>query len=125
MAQLKEPARAAGARQRTMLPTDLQRCIEECLACHRVCLTMSSQHCLMRGGEHVAPEHFRMMMACAEMCRAAASVMMIGVDQMSRVCAACAEICDACAQSCQNLDGMGPCIEACKRCADSCRSMAI
>jgi hypothetical protein len=125
MAQYQQPARAGGAHAASMLPTDLQRCIEECLDCHRMCLTMASQHCLVRGGEHVAPEHFRMMMACAEVCRASAAVMMIGADQMNRVCAACAEICDACAESCAKLDGMGPCIEACKRCADACRSMAV
>jgi hypothetical protein len=103
---------------------DVQRCIEACLDCHRVCLTMASQHCLVHGGEHVAPEHFRLMMVCAEICRTAASVMMIGSDQMNRVCQACAEICEACAESCQNLDGMGPCIQACRDCADACRQMA-
>jgi hypothetical protein len=125
MAQYQQPGQARGKQPATILPTDLQRCIEECLTCHRVCLTMAAQHCLAHGGEHVAPEHFRMMMACAEVCRAAAAVMMIGVDQMNRVCGACAEICDACARSCQNLDGMGPCVETCKRCADACRSMAV
>jgi hypothetical protein len=125
MAQVQQPKRARGPQHGSLLPTDLQRCIEECLDCHRVCLSMASQHCLVSGGEHVAPEHFRTMMACAEMCRAAAAVMMIGTEQMARVCAACAEICDACAKSCENLDGMGPCIEACRRCAEACRQMAV
>lgn len=125
MAQFQQPGRAAGPQHGTLLPTDLQRCIEECLDCHRMCLTMASQHCLVRGGAHVAPEHFRLMMACAEMCRAAAAVMMIGTDRMSGVCAVCADICDACAESCADLDGMGPCVEACKRCADTCRAMAV
>jgi hypothetical protein len=123
MAQAKDPSRTA--RQHSVIPMDVQRCIEACLDCHRVCLTMASQHCLVRGGAHVAPEHFRLMMVCAEICHTAASVMMIGSDQMSRVCGACAEICDACAESCRDLDGMGACIEACRRCAESCRQMAI
>ena len=122
MAQFKEPARAA--RGHAALPANVQHCIEACLACHRTCLTMASQHCLAQGGAHVAPEHFRLMMACAEMCRAAAAVMMIGNDQMKRVCAACAAICDACAESCAALDGMAECVEACRRCADACRQMA-
>jgi hypothetical protein len=122
MAQAKEPVRAA--RRQGIVPMDVQRCIEACLDCHRVCLTMSSQHCLVHGGEHVAPAHFRLMMVCAEMCRTAASVMMIGSDQMGRVCGACAAICDDCADSCDALDGMAACVEACRRCADACREMA-
>lgn len=125
MAQYREPQRATPQRARAAAPMDVQRCIDACLDCHRMCLSMASQHCLVRGGEHVAPEHFRTMMVCAEICRTAASVMMIGSDQMGRVCAACAAICEACAESCQDLDGMGPCVEACRRCANACSHMAI
>ena len=102
----------------------MQACIDACLRCHDTCLTMASQHCLELGGEHVAPGHFRLMLACAEICRAAAAIMMIGVDQHARVCAACAEICDACAQSCERVGDMQDCVQACRTCAESCRQMA-
>ena len=122
MAQVQEPRRAT--RPPARLSPQVQRCIEACLDCHRTCLTMASQHCLVAGGDHVAPEHFRQMMACAEICRSAAAIMMIGDDQMRPVCAVCAEICDACAESCAGLDGMEACVEACKGCAETCRQMA-
>ncbi len=122
MAQVQEPRRARQAH--TQHSPQVELCIEACLDCHRTCLTMASQHCLVAGGGHVAPEHFRQMMACAEICRSAAAIMMIGVDQMHRVCAACAEICDACAESCAALDGMEECVETCRNCAETCRQMA-
>ncbi len=34
----------------------------------------------------------RLLLACAEICRAAASVMLIGAPQHKSICAACAEI---------------------------------
>ncbi len=122
MAHVQEPRRAK--QPHAHLPPQINGCIEACLDCHRTCLTMASQHCLVAGGEHVAPEHFRHMMACAEICRAAAAIMMIGVDQMHKVCAACAEICDTCAASCAKLDGMEECVRACRNCAEACRRMA-
>lgn len=122
MAQVQEQRRAAGLQ--ALLSPQVRQCIEACLDCHRTCLTMAAQHCLAEGGEHVAPEHFRHMMACAEICRSAAAIMMIGIDRMQPVCAVCAEICDDCAESCAALDGMQACVEACKRCAETCRRMA-
>lgn len=44
----------------------MQECIENCLACYRVCLSTAMSHCLEAGGEHTKPPHFRLMMACAE-----------------------------------------------------------
>ena len=109
-----------------MTSTDdrLDACIEACLACHRTCLTMAMQHCLERGGEHVAPDHFRLMIACAEICASAARFMMIGTPHHRHVCAECAEICAECAEACARMDGMAPCAEACRRCAEACRRMA-
>ena len=53
------------------LSADLQACIDECLRCYQTCLGTAMGYCLEQGGRHVAPEHFRLMMACAEICRAA------------------------------------------------------
>ncbi len=103
---------------------EMRACIDECLRCHAVCLGMASGHCLEAGGPHVAPPHFRLMLTCAETCRAAASVMLIGTDLHRSMCRTCAEACEACAQSCEGLDGMEECIAACRRCAQSCRAAA-
>ncbi|CAB3854274.1 four-helix bundle copper-binding protein [Achromobacter denitrificans] len=103
---------------------EMEDCISRCLACYRSCLQAASQHCLEAGGEHVEPGHFRLMMACAEVCRSAAHTMLIGVELHDRVCAACAEMCRACAESCSRLDGMDECEDACTRCAQACERMA-
>ena len=106
------------------LSKDMQTCIEACSHCHMTCLSMASNHCLEAGGQHVAPEHFRLMMACSEICRTSATLMLIGMPQHKPVCAACATICDDCADSCEQVGGMEACVEACRRCAESCRRMA-
>jgi hypothetical protein len=103
---------------------ELVRCIARCTACHETCLQGAARHCLEQGGAHVAPQHFRLMLACAEICRTSAAIMSIGVPQHRSVCAACAEICIACAQSCDAIDGMEACAEACRECAKSCAAMA-
>lgn len=108
----------------TSTDVDMEQCISRCLECYRSCLQTASQHCLEAGGAHVEPDHFRLMMACAEICRAAAHTMLIGVEQHGRVCAACAQLCKACAGSCAGLDGMDECEQACRQCAQACEKMA-
>jgi hypothetical protein len=103
---------------------NMQACIDDCLRCHQACFGMASHHCLEVGGKHLEAEHMRLMLACAEICRAAAAVMLTGVEQHKMVCAACAEICEACARSCEAIGDMDSCVEACRRCAESCRRMA-
>ena len=104
--------------------SEMQKCTDECLRCYSVCLSMAMNHCLEVGGEHVAPQHFRLMMACAEICRTAAHFMLIGSRHHKHTCAECAEICEECARDCERLDGMQECVEACRRCAESCRKMS-
>jgi hypothetical protein len=106
------------------IDADMQACIDECLRCHQTCLGMAMTHCLEQGGRHVEPDHFRLMIACAELCRAAAAVMLTGSPLHVHACAAAAEACAACASSCDGLDGMQDCVIACRDCADSCRRMA-
>src|SRR5688572_7902204 len=82
---------------------EMQSCIEECLGCYQTCIGMAMSHCLVQGGRHVEPAHFRLMISCAEMCRASAHIMLTGTDVHKASCAACAEICAACAISCAGL----------------------
>ena len=103
---------------------NMQKCIDECLRCYSVCLGMAMHHCLEVGREHVEPKHFRLMMACAEICRTAAHFMLIGSEHHRHTCAECAEICDECARDCERLGDMQECVDACRRCAESCRRMA-
>jgi hypothetical protein len=106
------------------LSPEMQACLDDCLRCYRTCLGEASAHCLEAGGKHVAPDHFRLMMACAEICRALAHFMLIGVPQHKATCRACAEVCEACAASCEEVGDMDECVRACRRCAESCRAMA-
>lgn len=106
------------------LDSAMQACVDTCLDCHTVCLSTASRHCLEAGGDHVRPVHFRLMMACAEICRTSAAFMSIGVPQHTKVCAVCAEVCEACAESCASVGDMDECVDACRRCAASCREMA-
>lgn len=106
------------------LPSDMQACVEACLRCHSTCLGMSSHHCLEAGGKHVEAQHFRLMLACAEMCRASAAMMLIGTEHHRASCRACAEVCDACAKSCEEVGAMEECVQACRACAEHCHKMA-
>jgi hypothetical protein len=85
---------------------DMQACIGECLRCYRNCLDMASHHCHEAGGQHVAAVQMPLMLACAEIWRASAAILLIGIEQRGKVCAVCAEICEACARTCEAIGGM-------------------
>lgn len=108
----------------TATQTSMQSCIEDCLHCYRTCLQTAMTHCLEAGGPHTEPEHFRLMMNCAEICRTSAEFMMSKSRLHAAVCAACAEVCRACADSCEQIGAMDECVQACRSCMDSCRQMA-
>ena len=102
----------------------MQRCIEQCLACYQSCQRMALNHCLERGGRHVEPQHFRLMIDCAEICRTRAAFMLSGSPRHRLTCGVCAELCRACADSCEQLGDMQECVDACRACARSCAEMA-
>jgi hypothetical protein len=106
------------------LSPEVRACIEECQRCHAVCLSTAMNHCLQQGGKHVEPQHFKLMMACAEICQTAANFMLIGTPHHKHTCAECAEICEECANNCEQVGGMEDCVQQCRRCAESCRKMA-
>lgn len=103
---------------------EMQACIDECLQCYQTCLGMSTSHCLKLGGAHAAPEHVQLMLACAEICRASAQVMIIGSSHHKHLCAECADICEDCANECERVGDMDDCVQACRSCAASCQKMA-
>ena len=102
---------------------ELQLCIDTCLDCFKTCQQMALTHCLEVGGLHVAPDHFRLMLDCAELCRTAATLMMHGSPAHIEVCRLCADVCRKCASSCEKLSGMEECVRECERCADLCERM--
>ena len=107
----------------TMSP-EIRACINECLGCYQTCLGTAMTHCLETGGKHTEPAHFRLMMACAEICRVSAHFMLLASPHHKHTCKECAEICDECAEDCERIGDMKECVDACRRCAESCRRMA-
>jgi hypothetical protein len=106
------------------MSNEMRTCIEECQSCHAVCLGTAMTHCLELGGKHVEPHHFRLIMACAEICRTAAEFMLLNSPHHKQTCRICAEICEQCARDCERLGDMQECVDACRSCAESCRKMA-
>ena len=103
---------------------EMQLCIDSCLRCYQTCLGTAMTHSLEADGERVSPQHFRLMMACSEMCRTAAHFMLLNSPHRAHVCEECAEICTECAKDCERIGGMDDCVTACTRCAESCWAMA-
>jgi hypothetical protein len=79
--------------------------------------------CLEMGGDHVKPQHFRLMMDCVSACQFAADLMAHKSQFHRQGCALCAEICESCARDCEQMAGMEACVAACRSCAQSCRAM--
>lgn len=107
-----------------MLSAEMRRCIDTCLACYSTCLSTAMNLCLKEGGKHTEPAHFRLMMACAEICRTAAHFMLVNTPHHKHTCAECAEICNECADDCARVGGMDECVARCRECARSCEAMA-
>jgi hypothetical protein len=104
----------------------MRGCIEECDACHDICLEGAS-HCLEEGGRHAEAAHIRTLLDCAEACQTAANFMLRSSTMHAMTCNTCAEACERCARSCDAFSDdelMRRCAEICRSCADSCREMA-
>lgn len=105
---------------------DMRACIDNCLACYRVC-AQTTAHCLIQGGAHSEAAHVRLLHDCSEICRTSADFMLRGSAMHAATCAACAVVCQECARSCRSMadDAQAViCAEACERCARSCREMS-
>lgn len=108
----------------TQFGPEMQECIDSCLTCYRVCTSTAMNHCLEAGGEHSEPLHFKLMIACAEICQTSAHFMLIGSPHHKHLCRECAEICFECARDCERIGDMRDCVMACRNCAESCSRMA-
>lgn len=109
----------------TATTTQMQECIDNCGKCHAMCLSMATNFCLEKGGDHVGPGHFRLMLDCAQICAVSVDFMLRNSKHAPHVCAECADICDDCADSCRVVGDMDECVEACRACARLCRMMPV
>lgn len=102
----------------------MQSCIDICNRCAQTCLQTAMNQCLEMGGQHVEPEHFRLMMSCAQICQLSANFMSMNSRFHNRTCEVCAEVCEACASDCENIGSMENCVSVCRECAESCKQMS-
>jgi hypothetical protein len=107
---------------RTQHDTLRETAIEACLACFATCHGMAMDHCLETGGDHAGPRHFRLMIGCAELCRATATLLLGQAPHGAALARVCADMCDACAVACDRLRDMPACVAACRACAAACRA---
>jgi hypothetical protein len=114
-----EPQKSSSTTFRSM-----QSCIDMCNRCAQTCLQTAMNQCLEMGGRHVEPEHFRLMINCAEICQLSARFMLSSSPFHTRTCEVCAEICEACAKDCASIGDMDECVSICRQCAESCKQMA-
>lgn len=97
---------------------EIQACIDACLACYQTCLSAAVQH--LESDGIVDPAHFRLLMACAEICRTNAHFQLVDGPQHELLCRECAEVCEECADACEALGGLELCVSACRECAGAC-----
>jgi hypothetical protein len=105
----------------------MDKCIDLCQDCYALC-TKTVGHCLQLGGRHVAPEHIRLFLDCAQICDITAQYLLRGSSLHERMCGLCAEVCRQCADSCVQVAGddqmVKQCADMCRTCAGSCERMA-
>lgn len=97
--------------------------IDECLRCHKACLSEAMNHCLEAGGAEGEPL-LRLLMSCAEVCQTSANFALMNSPFHGALCGVCAQVCEACAKSCDEVEGMAHCAATCRKCAQSCSEMA-
>src|SRR5947207_3401861 len=105
---------------------EIQQCIDTCLLCHKTCEEIIP-YCLERGGMHAERAHIEKLLACADVCRTSAHLMMWHSDFHSKVCRVCSEVCEQCAKDCERMKNdemMKMCADICHQCAQSCEKMA-
>ena len=112
-------ASTTSSKHAAMTSQEREECITGCLACHSICL-QTVEHCREMGGAHVAQEHIRLLLDCAELCESSAHFMIRQSPFQGRICALCAEVCRACEAACRRFGDAADlrCAESCRRCAE-------
>jgi hypothetical protein len=105
----------------------MEKCIQDCTDCARVC-AQTIRYCLKKGGKHIEEKHFTLLKDCADVCRLSTDLMLRESSFHSKACELCAYVCEECAASCDRIDPademMKKCADMCRQCADSCRLMS-
>ncbi len=108
------------------LSPEMQRCVDDCLETHGICLETVS-HCLQMGGKHAEVQHIRLMLDCAQICQTNVDFMLRSSTFCGPTCSLCADVCTQCAEDCEQFrddDQMMTCAQVSRRCASSCQTVA-
>ena len=112
--------------QTSAMSAEMKQCLENCLACHRLC-TETAAHVIHGSHPHSEAKHLVALLDCAQICLTHADFMARRSPHHAHLAGECAEICAACAALCEeheDPDGeMQLCAKACRRCAESCSQM--
>lgn len=103
-------------------PVQSGRAVDLLLDCARACADGAAD--METGRSAIEPERLRLMLACAETCRAAAHVMILGVPHHRELCEAAAGLCEACVAAGAD-DDADECVAACRACAEACRNIVV
>lgn len=104
----------------------MQDCLENCENCYRLCV----QTLVYATHQTEKPIHealLRLLMDCADICRATANYLMRGSDLHGSLCRVCASICERCAEFCgesREDAQLRLCEQVCLRCSESCAQLA-
>lgn len=107
------------------MTTEMQECMDDCMACHRMCM-QTMTYCMMMGGDFMEGSCMRMLQDCAEMCMTCEKFMINGSEMCGKVCGLCAEMCKTCAMECEKFPNdaqMMACAKMLRECAASCEMM--
>ncbi|MFC7064143.1 four-helix bundle copper-binding protein [Halobacillus seohaensis] len=109
----------------SMSPTNMDRCIEECLKCARACEECHTA-CLQEPDVQARIACIQHLNDCAEICFQAAAFMSRNSQNSQAFCALCAASCEACATECEKFkdEHCQECAKICRQCAEECRKMA-
>ena len=100
----------------------LDRCVDNCLEVHRLCLSLITSH-IQTGGVNAEPGSLTRLIDCAEICQMTGSFVARNSELHLTVRRACVEVCLQCADYCQGFEydeRAQTCAAACRRCAESC-----
>lgn len=105
----------------------IERCIEDCRNCHRVCLETLS-HILQTGPEWTPVPNINLLLDCAEACRLSTGFIIRNSEFYPMISGDCARICTRCAEEFEHYDGIDQirlCAETCRIAAESCGLLSI
>lgn len=115
------------AKTEEQIRNQIERCIEDCRNCHRVCLETLS-HILQTSLERAPALNINLLLDCAEVCRLTTGFIIRNSEFYPIICGDCARICTRCGtefEQYDDIDQLMLCAETCRRAAESCSLLSI